>query len=159
MWFRNREFPDGLTLRWDHVGLHRAPIQWLVSVQAEIRTPRKATMWTQQQTSRRPHLQVEDRQGFLASARNWEKQEVNLPLEPSEGVSPTSGCLSRPSSRWQFLKVYYEIFIIHYNEFHDCINNVFLIYSLPITLSCPSLRSQLLSWGIFSTNQHYKRIT
>lgn len=70
-------------------------------------------------------------------------------------------CLLK-SPGWQpFLKACYQIFIIHNNGFHEYISihahNVFWPHSLPTILSCPSPRFQLLSFGIASTNKHYKQ--
>lgn len=75
-------------------------------------------------------------------------------------------CLLKSPSWQPFLKVCYHIiiiiFIMHNNGFHEYISihahNVFWLHSLPIILSHPSLRFQLLSLGIVSTNKHYKRI-
>lgn len=159
MLVRHREFPDKLTLRWDHIGLYRALIQWLVSAQeGELDTQKghhvNATVDTR----------VKDRQGFLASTRSWEKQGVNLPwaFRGSLALQMLQHhiWLLKSPSWWQFLKVYYQIVIIHNSGFHDY---MYTMYSGQIHSLLPSLvllpDPNFCLWGYFSTNKHYKGIT
>ena len=71
--FRNREFPDALTLRWDHIGLYWALIQWLVSVQEGALDTQKGHHVSVTGETRGSHLQVKGSQGLLANTGRWEK--------------------------------------------------------------------------------------